>query len=48
MRANGVKLPEPNLSGGGPVFKIKGVEANSESFRAGLDKCRGFLRRPSG
>jgi hypothetical protein len=48
MRANGVKLAEPNVSGTGPVFKIKGAEAASEPFRAGLAKCRGYLRQPLG
>jgi hypothetical protein len=44
MRANGVHLPEPNFSGAGPVFRLKRLETNSEPFRAGLAKCRGYLR----
>jgi hypothetical protein len=48
MRANGVKLPEPNFSGSGPVFKTKGFEMNSEQFRAAADKCRGYLRQSLG
>jgi hypothetical protein len=44
MRANGVKLPEPKFTPSGPVLRVKGVEAASEPFRAGLTKCRGALR----
>lgn len=48
MRANGVKLPEPNLSGSGPVFRTKGLQMNSEQFRAAAAKCQGYLRQSSG
>jgi hypothetical protein len=47
IRANGFKLPEPNFSGG-PVFRTKGSELNSEQFRAAAVKCQGYLRRSPG
>lgn len=53
MRQNGVDLPAPNLSGKGPVFSTKGVNAAGAKFRAAEIKCRrllvsGFRGRSSG
>jgi hypothetical protein len=43
MRENGVKLPEPNTSGNGPIFNTKGVNTASAQFKAAQTKCRGDL-----
>jgi hypothetical protein len=47
MRKNGVKLPQPNTSGKGPIFKTKGIDTTSASFKAADAKCVRELR-PSG
>jgi hypothetical protein len=44
MRENGVKLPEPNNSGKGPIFDTKGVNTASTQFRAAERKCSTSLR----
>ena len=44
MRSNGVNLPAPNTSGGGPVFNTKGLSTTSASFRAADAKCAPDLR----
>jgi hypothetical protein len=44
MRENGVKLPEPNNSGKGPIFDTKGVNTASTQFRAAERKCSASLR----
>jgi hypothetical protein len=44
MRENGVNVPEPNTSGGGPIFDTKGLSTNSPQFRAAEAKCRVDLR----
>jgi hypothetical protein len=44
MRANGVRLPEPNTSGAGPIFNTKGLNTASAQFRAADIKCAGDLR----
>ena len=43
MRENGVKLPEPNTSGG-PIFNTKGLNTSSAQFRAAETKCRSDLQ----
>jgi hypothetical protein len=47
MRKNGVKLPQPNTSGKGPIFNTKGIDTTSSSFKAADAKCVSELR-PSG
>jgi hypothetical protein len=44
MRENGVKLPEPNTSGKGPIFNTKGVNTASAQFKAADTKCARDLR----
>jgi hypothetical protein len=44
MRSGGVKLPEPNTSGKGPVFNTTGVDTNSPQFRSARAKCQSALR----
>jgi hypothetical protein len=44
MRENGIKLPEPNTSGKGPVFDTKGVSTTSAQFKAADTKCASDLR----
>jgi hypothetical protein len=44
MRENGVKLPEPNNSGKGPIFDTKGVNTASTQFKAAERKCSSSLR----
>jgi hypothetical protein len=39
MRKNGVKLPQPNTSGKGPIFNTKGIDTKSASFKAADAKC---------
>jgi hypothetical protein len=47
MAKNGVKLPQPNTSGKGPIFNTKGIDTTSASFKAADAKCIRELR-PSG
>jgi hypothetical protein len=47
MRKNGVKLPQPNTSGKGPIFDTKGIDTRSASFKAADAKCAPELG-PSG
>jgi hypothetical protein len=44
MHQNGVNLPSPNGSGGGPVFSTKGINTASAQFKAAETKCQGILR----
>lgn len=44
LRANGVNVPTPNLSGKGPVFDTMHVDTASAQFRSAQVKCRGALR----
>jgi len=44
MRENGIKLPEPNSSGKGPIFNTKGVNTTSTQFKAADTKCASVLR----
>ena len=39
MRKNGVKLPQPNTSGKGPIFNTKGINTTSSAFKAADAKC---------
>jgi hypothetical protein len=47
MRKNGVKLPQPNTSGKGPIFNTKGLDTTSAAFKRADAKCVRELR-PSG
>ena len=44
MRENGVKLPEPNTSGKGPVFNTAGISTTSTKFKSAEAKCSASLR----
>jgi hypothetical protein len=50
MRENGVKVPEPNTSGNGPVFNTTGLNTASAQFKKAQEKCgaalNGLARRP--
>jgi hypothetical protein len=48
VRENGYELPEPNLSGNGPVFKPSEVDQSNPKFAAASKKCQSKLRPPSG
>lgn len=48
MGENGVKLPEPNLSGEGPVFKESEVDRTDSKFKAANGKCQTALGMPGG
>jgi glyceraldehyde-3-phosphate dehydrogenase/erythrose-4-phosphate dehydrogenase len=43
MRAHGIKVPTPNVSGTGPVFDPKGIDTSSAQFRAAAKACRSTL-----
>jgi len=44
MRENGVNVPEPNTSGGGPIFNSKGLDTSSPQFKAAEAKCQSDLQ----
>jgi hypothetical protein len=44
MRAHGVNLPEPNTSGNGPIFDLKGLDTTSAKYRTAQAQCRSNLR----
>ncbi len=44
MRENGVNVPQPNTSGTGPVFNIKGLNTASAQFKAAETKCSADLQ----
>lgn len=44
MRGNGVKLPEPNTSGKGPIFDTKGIDTTGAQFKTAETKCSATLR----
>jgi hypothetical protein len=48
MGENGVELPEPNLSGEGPVFKESEVDRENPKFKTANEKCQSRLRGPGG
>lgn len=48
MSENGVELPEPNLSGEGPVFKESEVDREDPKFKAANEKCQSRLGAPGG
>ncbi len=44
VRKNGYALPNPNLSGNGPVFKASQVNRKDPKFVAAVAKCQSLLR----
>lgn len=48
MGESGVELPEPNLSGEGPVFKESEVDREDPKFKAASEKCQSRLGAPGG
>ncbi len=48
MDENGVELPEPNLSGEGPVFNESEVNREDSKFEAANEKCQSLLGGPRG
>jgi hypothetical protein len=48
VRENGYELPEPNLSGEGPVFDESEVNQEDPEFKAASEKCQGLLRGAGG
>jgi hypothetical protein len=48
MSENGAELPEPNLSGKGPVFKESEVDREDPKFKAANEKCQSRLGAPGG
>jgi hypothetical protein len=43
VRENGYELPEPNLSGEGPVFDESEVNQEDPKFKAASEKCQSLL-----
>jgi hypothetical protein len=48
MGENGYELPEPNVSGEGPVFKESDVDREDPKFEAANEKCQSLLGGPGG
>jgi hypothetical protein len=48
MGENGYELPEPNVSGEGPVFKESDVNREDPKFEAANEKCQSLLGGPGG
>lgn len=48
MRENGYELPEPNVSGEGPVFKDSEVDREDPKFKSANEKCQSLLGAPEG
>ncbi len=46
VRRNGYDLPDPNLSGDGPVFDSDKVDQNDADFQKASQKCQDRLRQP--
>jgi hypothetical protein len=44
----GAELPEPNVSGEGPVFKESDVDREDPKFEAANEKCQPLLGGPGG
>ncbi len=44
VNESGYELPEPNLSGEGPVFDESEVDPQDPEFKAASEKCQGLLR----
>lgn len=48
MGENGYELPEPNVSGEGPVFSESEVDREDPKFKAANEKCGSMLGVPGG
>jgi hypothetical protein len=48
VRENGFEMPEPNLSGEGPVFSQSEIDQEDPKFKAASEKCESILRAPAG
>jgi hypothetical protein len=48
MRADGVKVGEPNTSGKGPIFDTKGIDTASTQFTTAERKCQSYLHAAFG
>jgi hypothetical protein len=48
MRANGVKVGEPNTSGKGSIFDTKGIDTASTQFTTAERKCQSYLHTAFG
>jgi hypothetical protein len=48
MGENGYDLPEPNVSGEGPVFSESEVDREDPKFKAANEKCESMLGVPGG
>lgn len=48
MGENGYELPEPNVSGEGPVFKESDVDRKDRKFKAANEACQSLLGGPGG
>jgi hypothetical protein len=43
LRQQGVKIPQPNTSGNGPILSTKGIDTSTPQYRAAVMKCRSVL-----
>jgi hypothetical protein len=43
LRSHGATVPEPNRSGKGPLFDLKGIDTRSPTFAAALGACRNLV-----
>jgi hypothetical protein len=47
VRQNGYELPDPNLSGNGPIFDESKVNRDDPKFQSASQKCQHLLQPPS-
>jgi hypothetical protein len=47
IRQNGYDMPDPNLSGKGPVFDESKVNRHDPKFQAASQKCQQLLQPPA-
>ena len=43
MGENGYELPEPNVSGEGPVFKESDVDREDPTFKSANEECQSLI-----
>lgn len=48
VRENGYDLPDPNLSGEGPVFSESEVDQSDPEFKAASEECQSLIAAPGG
>lgn len=48
VRENGYDLPDPNLSGEGPVFDAAEVDQGDPEFKAASEECQSLIGPPGG